>query len=261
MAKLILLRLDRSNTKDLHVLFGKDTSRYSPWHWGSAIVSSYIPSRGNILDLASGHGNPYIMRTITQFKFPWLEIFKRFSFRVELVDMLPPPGEKLLPYVRYTQCDLRNSTPPFTKSFDCIVSISSLEHLPEVARLRQFQWIKDSLSLNGIAAITIGHWIGIKNLEKVKDTFINHPRYVNRKYGAYPPIDMKKILVSLGFEPGDLPNEASKYPGMINYNDLEWDNDETICKSFFSNYPELAKIPWMADIAVCEILIVVRRIA
>jgi hypothetical protein len=43
------------------------------------------------------------------------------------------------------------------------------------------------------------------------------------------------------------------------YDDDSFYDDELICKEFLSNDSELAAIPWMAEIAVVEILLIVRK--
>jgi SAM-dependent methyltransferase len=247
-SQMELLCLERSNIPACQRLFGDDTTRYTPWNWASAVVSSYIPENGYVLDLMSGYGNPYITDSA----------INRHCV-LELVDILPYPQDTLPSSISYTKCDLNINDPSFSEPFDCIVSVSSLEHVPEDARFRLLKWIKQALKPGGIVALTIGHLLGINDPVKVQNAFFEHPYFVKRGYPTYPSLNMKDIFDVLGIDPANLPEQAETFPGMSDYKDNIWCRDASICKVNFSNYSELAATDYLANVSAVEILMVIQK--
>ena len=129
-----LLTLSRSILGDCERLFcDLAPSQRSPWNWAGRQVLGYIRKR-TVLDIASEHGNVWIMQD-----------HSARGYSLELADIIPEPDTPP-ERTNYTRCDLSRAVPALEQSFDAIVSVSSLEHIPEPARSNVLDWSLRHLS-------------------------------------------------------------------------------------------------------------------
>jgi len=243
-----LLALSRSNRNDCEHLFPDLTPvQRSPWNWASRQVLRYIPSAGTVLDIASGHGNPWIMQD---------QAVRRYS--LELLDIIPEP-DTLPERTNYTRCDLSRAAPAFEQSFDAIISVSSLEHIPEPARLNVLEWSLRHLKPGGVIAMSFGHFIGIRDMAAVQRKFLEHPFFLNeRGYFTYPPLDVRRILASLNLANESIPSWVMQYPGFPLYDEQHWLADPDLCAEAFESYPGLASDDDLRTVQSCEIFVAIR---
>ncbi|WML35474.1 class I SAM-dependent methyltransferase [Clostridium sp. OS1-26] len=248
-SNLQLVTLEYSSISQCKEIFGEDEQRYTPWNWSSKRVSQYIPKNAYVLDIASGYGNPYIIKAL-----------KDNNCMAEFVDILPTPKDKISEFINYTQCNLENENLPFNKKFNCIVSVSSLEH---ISPKKMFKILKNSVNLlenGGILAVSIGHFLGVKDIDEVKKSIKNHSYFKNRGYSIYIPLNIKEIIDKLNIEVNVNNIQMNIFPGMENYSDKQWEKNKDICTEKFSDYPELKSHQWLGDIKACEILLVIEKL-
>jgi len=242
-----LLALSRSNRSDCENLFSDLAPiQRSPWNWASRQVLRYIPDSGTVLDIASGHGNAWIMKD---------HAARRYS--IELLDIIPEPVT-LPERTNYTRCDLSSATPAFEQSFDAIVSVSSLEHIPEPARLKVLDWSLEHLNPGGVIAMSFGHFIGIRDMPAVQRRLVEHPYFLGRGYGTYPPLNVRRILAAFNVPEERLPPWAKQYPGFPLYDERRWLADSDLCAEAFESYPVLAADDALRTVQSCEIFIAIR---
>jgi SAM-dependent methyltransferase len=242
-----LLALSRSSFSDCERLFPDLAPvQRSPWNWASRQVLRYIPDTGTVLDVASGHGNAWIMPD---------HAVRRYS--LELLDVLPEP-DTLPERTRYTRCDLSRAVPAFEQSFDAIISVSSLEHIPEPARLNVLDWTQKHVKPGGVIAMSFGHFIGIRDLAAVQRKMVEHPFFLEKGYGDYPPLNVRRILASLNVPDDSIPSWAMQYPGFPLYDERDWQADPDLCAEAWDSYPVLASDDDLRTIRSCEIFIAIR---
>jgi SAM-dependent methyltransferase len=243
-----LLALSRSNRSDCERLFSDlAPAQRSPWNWASRQVVRYIPDTGTVLDVASGHGNAWILQD---------HAARRYS--LELTDIIPEP-DTLPERANYTRCDLSRAVPAFEQSFDAIVSVSSLEHIPEPARLNVLDWSLRHLKPGGVIAMSFGHFIGIRDMAAVQRKLVENPFFLDQRgYGSYPPLDVRRILASLNVAEESMPSWAMRYPGFPLYDERQWLADPELCTEAFASYPMLAADDDLRPVQWCEILVAVR---
>ena len=247
-ADIELLALCRSNRSDCENLFSDLAPvQRSPWNWASRQVLRYIPDTGTVLDLASGHGNAWIM----------LDHAAR-GYSLELLDIIPAP-DTLPERTNYTRCDLSRAVPAYEQSFDAIVSVSSLEHIPEPARLNVLEWSLRHLKPGGVMAMSFGHFIGIRDMAAVQRKLVEHPFFLDeRGYGTYPPLNVRRILASLKVPEESIPSWAIEYPGFPLYDERQWLSDPELCAEAFESYPKLAADDDLRTVHSCEIFVAIR---
>jgi SAM-dependent methyltransferase len=242
-----LLALSRSSRSDCERLFPDlCADQQTPWNWASRQVQRFIPDTGAVLDLASGHGNFWIMQH---------HAARRYS--LELIDAMSEP-DTLPKRTRYTRCDLSRDLPPFEQTFDAIISVSSLEHIPEPARLKVLAWSLRHVRPGGIVAMSFGHFIGIRDMAAVQRKMVEHPYFLERGYGAYLPLDVSRILASLNVGGESIPARAMQYPGFPLYAERDWLADRDLCAEAFESYPKLALDADLRTVQSCEIFIAIR---
>lgn len=177
--------VDISNKPAVEAMFGTQTGLHTPWNWASASIASYIKPGANVLDLGAGYGNTYIINTC-----------HTCGAHIEMVDILPPPAN-LPPATHYTQWDLTLSPPPLQGPFDCIISISSFEHMPEESRTRLLSWAKHVLAPDGVIAFSVGHVVWIDDFERVCQTMENDIFFTQRHCQVYLPLNIAPLLKAL----------------------------------------------------------------
>src|ERR1700722_18275592 len=242
-----LLALSRSNKGDCESLFPDlAPDQRSSWNWASRQVLRYIPDTGTVLDIASGHGNAWILQD---------HAARRYS--LELLDIIPEP-DALPERANYTRCDLSRSVPAFEQSFDAIVSVSSLEHIPEPARLNVLEWSLRHVNPGGVIAMSFGHFIGIRSMAAVPGKMGENPSFIERGFGSYPPPNVRGILASLSVPDESFPTWAMQYPGFPLYDERHWLADPDLCAEAFESYPSLASDDDLRTVQSCEIFVAIR---
>lgn len=244
-----LLKLEIPLMEQVKTVFGsEDRSRHTPWHWASKSVADSIPEGGIVLDIASGYGNPYVINAIRDKKC-----------KADFVDVLPPVGVLNFDDIKYHYCDLEKEDIPLNSQYDCIVSVSSFEHLTKQSRLRVCKWIKEHLKPGGFTAFSMGFFTGISNMEKVMYSFENMTFFSDRNCMCYLPIDIEGILECFNIESNSISNITEKLLNIHVKDNKVWFGQSEICSESFSDYEELRKIPWMKTIFATELLLIIKK--
>jgi SAM-dependent methyltransferase len=180
------------------------------------------------------------------------------QYSLELLDIIPAP-DALPERANYTRCDLSRAVPAVEQCFDAIISVSSLEHIPEPARLNVLEWSLRHLQPGGVIAMSFGHFIGIRNMAAVQRKMVEHPFFLEEKgYGAYPPLNVRRMLESLNVADESIPSWAMQYPGFPLYDERHWLADPDICAETFESYPGLASDDDLRTVQSCEIFLAIR---
>jgi SAM-dependent methyltransferase len=203
--------------------FDLPAANWSPWNWASNwVLEAASPSAADrVLDLGC-RDNPYVLAHARSVGSPTV-----------LLDLAPPAaGVTLPPNVTFVRHDLTQRLPFPDASFDVVLSESSLEHLPQHARLACVAEAVRVLRPGGRFAVSIGVPLNMQDDHETIRAFASHPFFADRYCSVYCPVDIAAVLGALDAPP---PYNAALFPGFHGFDETRLLGDPQL---LFDRYGE-----------------------